>query len=168
MKFISNKIHKELQGNLVYSETDQSFDWEGLESGMNIDIAINSLTMSLDNENRIFRIRGYSPNSKWLKVELPVPEGVKGELSLQDNLESGFTYRLGNKDEWIVHYCESNSWLCVGNQEYYKDTIELSNQFKIALVDGSIEAIWLNPHFKKSQSIISVIKDSFTKINDKS
>lgn len=152
MKFITKNAQYPINKELQYIAEDYSFDMSPSESGVNFTLLLNTINLTVDNDNVVVEIWGFCPRGRWLKGNYQVPNHHAGSLIVLDNLEPGFSYSI-NKDESLfnespIYEDVSTGWVCAGDPQGNGQAVEFIKNC-VAVIDdeGKFKALWLKPKY---------------------
>jgi hypothetical protein len=134
--------------SLMYLSNELSFDMEPSVKGIGNYILINNIELVVDENGVVVFLSGLCPHTNWTKTNLMLPDCKKGVLKLEDELKSGFSYRLNDFD-WPVYADDAKGWVCIGNPENLGQAIEFLPGCVAVIEYGNLVALWLKPKFLK-------------------
>lgn len=153
MKFTTKKIQQPINKELRYIADDYSFDMSPSAPGVNFTILINTLNLTVNNDNSVIEIWGFCPRGRWIKGNFQVPYYYPGTLIVLDDLEPGFSYSI-NKNETIfnespIYEDVKTGWVCAGDPQGKGQAVEFIKNC-VAVVDdtGMLKALWLKPKYE--------------------
>ncbi len=149
MLFKPEKDVKMIEGELIYTKDDFSFDFEPNKSA-DYSVLIGYINITFDSITKTARqIWGCNPYQSWEKKALGVPIARQSGLSIDEKIESGDVFRLVEAGEWRTYFDESNGWICIGNNliSTSDNVIEFARNTVIVLCNCKIKALWLKPKF---------------------
>ncbi|MDR2914057.1 MAG: hypothetical protein LBV74_04390 [Tannerella sp.] len=147
MKFIVEYTGKSEQRTLIYREEEFSFDMEPWIYGLDFEIAINTLTLTII-DGKVTQLGGFCGLNKKMKTNYNVPQSPKGELKVlqpEKYWDKPGAHGL-NKEDWPVHVNIQTGWVCIGNPEERGNAVEFINNC-VAVIDDNKEfvSLWLKP-----------------------
>lgn len=149
IKLGSLPINKEL----IYIAEDYSFEMWPHDASVNFSLMINTINLSVGTDNSVMEVDGYCPRDGWIKGDYQVPSYHAGTLTVLDELESGFSYRI-NRDESLfnespIYEDVQTGWVCAGDPQSNGQTVEFIKSC-VAVIDdtGSLKALWLHPKYE--------------------
>lgn len=131
---------------LTYITEECAFNMEPWVSGVDFDLVLNKLSLSVVN-NTIIQICGFCGLSKSMKSTYEVPKYKKGSLKVITDLEPGFAYRINDEEDWPVYVNYKAGWVCVGDPNKPGQAVEFINNCCVAVVNdkGDLASLWLKP-----------------------
>lgn len=147
MKFIIEYGRPAEQRLLTYIEEECSFDMEPIVRGIDFELILNKLSLSVV-DNKIIQLWGFCGLDKSMKSSYQVPEHKKGCLRVEHDLNYGFAYGINDDDdyEYPVYINIQSGWVCIGNPEKKGNTVEFINNC-VAVIDDDKDfvSLWLKP-----------------------
>lgn len=147
MKFIIEYGRPAEQRLLTYIEEECSFDMEPIVRGIDFELILNKLSLSVF-DNKIIQLWGFCGLDKSMKSSYQVPEHKKGCLRVEHDLNYGFAYGINDDDdyEYPVYINIQSGWVCIGNPEKKGNTVEFINNC-VAVIDDDKDfvSLWLKP-----------------------
>lgn len=145
MRFIINHDGKTEQRVLKYEIAELSFDTNPSVLEVDFTLVLNKLNLSVVGK-KVVQVWGYSPFQNWESTSYDVPEYRQGELRIEGDLESGFSYGISD-DEWPVYVNERTGWISIGNLEESCDAVEFVRNCVAVIGENSeLVSLWLKPH----------------------
>ncbi len=147
MKFAVEHTGISEQKRLIYRADEFSFDMEPWLSGLDFEIAVNTLTLIVI-DGKVTQLGGFCGLNNKMKADCIVPQSRKGELKVlhpEKYWDKAGAHRL-NKKDWSVVVNVQTGWVCIGNPVTKGDAVEFINNC-IAVIDDDMELIslWLKP-----------------------
>lgn len=147
--FKVNSTGAKIQGQLVYTKREYSFDFKPARAA-DIILMIGYLNLGIDSETMLAQqVWGYNPYTAWSEKKLSVPNSLVGELCLEKEFQAGSSKKLVENEQWASSYDTTTGWICIGDDRLSQNdiAIEFATNTIISLIDGRIKAIWLKPVF---------------------
>ncbi len=135
MEFFIEYTGNSEQKVLIYREDEFSFDMEPWIPGLDFEIAINTLTLSVI-DGKITQLNGFCGLNKKMKANYAVPQSRKGDLKIlhpEKYLDKAGCYGV-NKEDWTVYVNARTGWVCLGNPEKQNNAVEFINNC-VAVID---------------------------------
>jgi hypothetical protein len=104
MKFIVDYNNNPEQRTLIYRADEFSFDMEPWYCGLDFEIAVNTLTLSVI-DGKITQFNGFLGLNKKMKTNYATPQSKKGALKVlnpEKYLDRAGCYGV-NKEDWSVY-----------------------------------------------------------------
>lgn len=140
----SDKIY---EGLMMYRKDEYSFDFISKKTG-DITIVINYLQLTIDSlTNQLVSIWGYHPYQSWINTTLDIPKYKKGIVEIENNYESGISYREENMKGWKTFYDQENGWVWIGEKNASGVSIMFATNTCVVIEGNSIKALLLKPKF---------------------
>ena len=150
MKFKPSENLQIIEGKLIYTKYDYSFDFLPNVSA-DYSILIGYINLTFNSETRLARqIWGYEPYTVWENKRLIPPNSIKTGLMIEENIESGDARRIIEVEKLKSYFDPSNGWVCIGELSTFEDkqAIEFARNTIVVLKDGEIVSLWLKPAFE--------------------
>ncbi|MCD7932447.1 MAG: hypothetical protein LUH15_14435 [Tannerellaceae bacterium] len=147
MKFIIEFTEISSQKTLIYRTDEHSFDMEPWTCGIDFEIALNTLSLTVV-DGTIIQLNGFCGLNKSMKSDCKVPIYKTGLLKILNPenyiVESG-AYKL-TKEDWPVKINIHTGWVCLGYPEKKGNAVEFINNC-VAVIDEekNLVALWLKP-----------------------
>lgn len=144
MKFRIDLTGSPDKRDLVYLSDEYSFDMEPWINNMDIELALNKLTLTVLN-NQVIQLNGFCGLLDYMNSNICVPEYSKGILKVEYNLKKGFAYGI-YEDDLPVHLNTKTGWVCVGDPLKLGNAVEfIQNCIAVISDDGKLLSLWLKP-----------------------
>jgi uncharacterized protein YbdZ (MbtH family) len=147
MNFFIDYADYSEQKNLIYNSEEYSFDMEPWEYGIDFEIAINKLTVSVV-DGKLTQLNGFCGLNKKMKSSYNAPQSKKGSLKVlhQEQYLDGIGCYGLNREDWPVYVNVKTGWVCIGNPEKRGDAVEFINNC-VAVIDNDQKfvSLWLKP-----------------------
>ncbi len=129
---------------LIYREDEYSFDMRPWEYVIDLDLALNKITLTVVNE-KIIQLSGFCGLTKEMNTNVEIPKYKKGALRVEHNFEHGFTYRI-NDEDLPVQLNTGTGWVCIGAANKAGQGVEFIDNC-VAVIDdnGTFLSLWLKP-----------------------
>ncbi|MDF7675787.1 hypothetical protein PT286_03440 [Neisseriaceae bacterium ESL0693] len=158
--FKVEKTNCPLNGDLVYYQTEYSFDFincdknqieilKGNADCISLCIGTLQFEMSIDT-GKILYPWGYYPLETALIKTLSVPTSFYGELSViikNDTFVSGVSIDIPNSERWQLYRDADSGWIFIGDI-YIQDfsySVEFAQNVIASLVDDRLVGFWMKP-----------------------
>ncbi|MDR1199328.1 MAG: hypothetical protein LBK94_10040 [Prevotellaceae bacterium] len=147
MEFTIEYTGSSEQKTLIYREDEFSFDMEPWIPGLDFEIAINTLTLTII-DGKVTQFNGFCGLNRTMKANYTVPQSQKGELRVlhpERYWDKSGTHGI-NKEDWPVYVNIQTGWVCIGNPERKGNAVEFINNC-VAVIDDGREfiSLWLKP-----------------------
>lgn len=131
---------------LTYDIEECSFDMEPIVHGVNFDLVVNKLNLTVVDDNKIVQVWGYCGLAAWMKSDYTVSHSIKGTLKVVEDLKAGVGSYKVNIEELPVYITTQTGWVCIGNPKVKDNAVEFINNC-IAVIDNNNEfvSLWLKP-----------------------
>ncbi len=130
--------------NLTYRADEYSFDMDFRDRFIDIELALNKLTMSVVDE-KVTQLSGFCGLTKEMNSDIEIPEYEKGSLRVEYNLEYGFAYRI-NDEDLPVRLNTETGWVCIGVTDKVGRGVEFIENCVAVISDrGEFLSLWLKP-----------------------
>ena len=149
MNFRPSKNLQIIEGKLIYTKYDYSFDFLPNVSA-DYSILIGYINLTFNSETKLARqIWGYEPYTVWKSRKLTPPNSIKTGLVIEDDIESGDARRIIEAGELKSYFDSSNGWICIGDTfiDIDEDVIEFATNTIVVLKNKKIKSLWLKPEF---------------------
>ena len=143
MEFKAEYNHKTQEKKLIYDVDSYSFDMEPVVYGIDFEVIINSVALSVLNKE-VIQLWGFCPYGNWIKSNCQLPKAKPGILKIIDNRKSGFSYGL-NKKDWLIYVNVETGWVCIGNPEHKGEAVECIKNCIAVIDDKKLVSLWLKP-----------------------
>jgi hypothetical protein len=144
MKFIIDYTGSPEKRDLVYRGEEYSFDMEPWVHIMDIELALNNLTLTVVS-NQIIQLSGFCGLSSTMNSNICTPEYSKGKLKVKHNNKSGFAYGIYDEEQPVRLNIKSG-WVCIGDPLRLGEAVEfISNCVAVIGDDGEFLSLWLKP-----------------------
>lgn len=144
MKFKIDYTGNPEKKNLVYHSDEYSFDMKPWVNIMDIELALNRLTLTVVS-NEVIQVNGFCGLAGYMNSNICIPEYSKGKLKIEHNLKDGFAYAIYNEDQPVYLNIQSG-WVCIGNPLKLGDAVEfIQNCVAVISADGELLSLWLKP-----------------------
>lgn len=137
------------QKQVVYRKDEYSLDTNPYVHEIDFDIAINTVTLAVVDEN-VIQLNGFCGLSKGIETLYDVPKARKGLLKVLHpevyiSKAGSSTISDGN---WAIFINPKTNWICIGNPQNQAGAVEFIDNC-IAVIDEKQElvALWLYPYF---------------------
>ena len=143
--FIEHTGYSE-QRTLMYREDEFSFDMEPWVYGLDFEIAVNTLTLTVV-DGKIIQLNGFCGLNRKMKTNYNVPQNQKGELRVlhpETYWDRAGCYGVNNED-WAVYVNVQTGWVCIGNPEKKGSAVEFINNCVAVIDDKELVSLWLKP-----------------------
>lgn len=150
MKFRPSKNLQIIEGKLIYTKHEYSFDFLPNVSA-DYAILIGYINLTFNSETKLARqIWGYEPYTVWEHRKLTPPNAIKTGLIIEEDIESGDIMRIFEAGELKSYFDPSNGWVCIGELSTFEDkeVVEFARNTIVVLKDGEIISLWLRPAFE--------------------
>lgn len=154
MKFSINFDSINETKSLIYRVDESSYDMLPHINETNFHILINYIDLTVDENNHVVELRGYSPYESWIKSNCKAPILHQGILKVETLKEPGFSYRIDDK-EWPVYFNVDEGWVCIGSPEKCENSVEFISNCIAVIDQGKLVSIWLKPKF--TEPIVSLL-----------
>lgn len=137
------------QGEVIYIKKDLSFDFKPIYSA-DYSLLIGYISLSFDSETKCAcQVWGCNPINVWVNKDLNKPKSIKGDLLLDDEIETGDNKRLIEAGAWTTYFDKSTGWVCIGNYEEESNdvAVEFANNTIAVINQNNLKALWLRPKF---------------------
>jgi hypothetical protein len=144
--FIEINVNTE-QRLLNYIVSENSFNVTPIFNETKFDLVVNTLNLTVNNDNNVVQVWGYCPRNSWIKSDCITPLYEKGKLKVETELSPGYSYRINNDREWPVYFNEQSGWVCIGDYTIIGEAVEFVDNCLSVVIDGAIVSLWLKPYF---------------------
>ena len=147
MKFKIEYTENIRQQQLLYLVDECSFYTNYINQGIDLELIFNKITLQVLN-NEIVDLNGFCGLSKEMSADIKVPSSKKGILKVEYISENGFSYEINEKfdHEYPVYINIETGWVCVGNPNIKKKSVEFINNCIAVINDnGNLASVWLKP-----------------------
>lgn len=143
---ITYKYSKKInEGIIVYKKNENSFDFVSDKIG-DISLLIDYLQLNIDSlTNQLVSVWGLHPYKSWINITLDVPQFNKGIVEIENNYESGISYREEELNGWKTFYDNQNGWVCIGERNVNGISIMFATDVCIVIKGNDIKSLWLKP-----------------------
>ncbi|NCF71766.1 MAG: hypothetical protein GWP59_08710 [Chlamydiales bacterium] len=132
---------------LVYNLEDGSFDSSTPQHSRWGSIAVNYLTLEVNENFEILYVLGYCPLIDYDEIDYKPENYSKNHLVVLagEELFEGITFGV-NDEKWPLHINKKEGWVCIGNPKLVgKKVIEFSPGSIAVLDTDELVALWLHP-----------------------
>jgi hypothetical protein len=155
----ANLLQTTLQGELFFSRSEQSFDFESMSrSGVRrrmgdlgtTSVLVGTLQIEIGIETgTLLYVWGYHPETAWKQARLSTPTAQPGmvSISFEEPPERGVSIGLVEVNEWPTAYDHATGWICIGDPTPGRDAewVEFATNTVVVLAEGELRALWLKP-----------------------
>jgi hypothetical protein len=146
MRFIIDYSRDPEEKDLVYYLDEYSFDMKPWVNFMDIELAINKLTLTVL-DNQIIQLSGFCSLPKLMNSNICTPDYSKGRLMIEHNQKPGFTFRIYEEDQ-PVYLNNKSGWVCIGDPSKEGNAVEfIKNCLAVVDSDGNLKSLWLKPRW---------------------
>lgn len=145
MKFIIVFDNGKQQRQLVYIPDEHSFDMEPIEGNTDVDLIVNTITLSVK-DNKVIQLWGFCGLNNSITTYANPPVYKAGSLIVKHNRPHGFSYAI-NADELPVYVNLQTGWVCIGNPNALGSAVEFINNC-VAVINPvqNLVSLWLKPN----------------------
>ncbi len=136
-----------IQSDLVYSSTDYSFDMIESSFGLDYELILNDLSLSVFNE-KIVKVWGFCGLNSEMVFNGKVPQSKKGSLVVVNESGEDLSYFRINHEPFPVHINFQTEWICIGDPIHNDDSIAvefIKNCIAVINSKNKLTALWLKP-----------------------
>ena len=160
MKFLIEANPVPLPGRLIYHPHEWSFDFEPSESDFlqqvcrggvtSVSIETLQIEIAVDTGHLLF-VWGYHPHTAWRVGRLTPVNALPGGVRLHADqpLQRGVSLGLAEIGEWGTVFDPTSGWLRLAPPKSGEggSAVEFATDTVLSIQAGSIQALWLRPHF---------------------
>jgi len=144
MKFQIDYKSRTEEKSLVYRKDEFSFDMEPWVNIMDLELALNHLTLTVV-DNKIIQLSGFCGLSYSMNSNICIPEYKTGALMIEHNLKNGFAHGIYDEDQPVYLNIKSG-WVCIGDPLNLGNAVEfIQNCVAVISDDGKLLSLWLKP-----------------------
>ena len=141
----SNEIN---EGQVIYRKNENSFDFISNKRG-DVSILIGYLQLSIDSlTNQLVSVWGLHPFCNWIDEKLSVPQTINGIVELENDYDSGISYREKEFNEWKTYYDNKNGWVCIGDKNVKGVSIMFASDIVVVIDNNNLKSLWIKPNFQ--------------------
>lgn len=136
------------EGRAIYRKNENSFDFISNKRG-DISILIGYLQLNIDSlTNQLVNVWGLHPFYNWIDENLTVPQTIKGIVELENDYESGMSYREKELEEWKTYYDNISGWVCIGDKNVKGVSIMFASNIFVVIDNNTLKSLWIKPEFQ--------------------
>ena len=145
--FRSTVANQLLEGKLVYSADDFSFDTINRRIPGATSVLVNDIQIELSIDHLAIAVWGMCPHTTWKKGHVFKPMSKLGSLWFEGDLTPGISIRVTQPSEyWPVIFDPHSGWLNIGHGLLADDhAIEFVKGCIVTLRGGEIANLFLQP-----------------------
>lgn len=146
---ITYKYYNEInEGQVIYRKNENSFDFISNKRG-DISILIGYLQLNIDSlTNQLVSVWGLHPFCNWIDENLTVPQAIKGIVEMENDYESGISYREKELEEWKTYYDSTNGWVCIGDKNVKGVSVMFASNIFVVIDNNNLKSLWIKPEFQ--------------------
>lgn len=162
MEFTISHADAELDGSLVYAESDHAFGFQvgspmvlrDLIEDMGVtSLSIDTLQIEVAVATRVVLfVWGLHPRARWRTEILEPPSARPGRLRVADSvpLEAGVSVELASGVTWLTTYDPATGWVRVADVDNLEadDRVLIATGTVVGLLEGKINSVWLQPDIR--------------------
>ena len=73
---------------------------------------------------------------------------IYGIVELENDYDSGISYREKEFNEWKTYYDNKNGWVCIGDKNVKGVSIMFASDIFVVIDNNNLKSLWIKPNFQ--------------------